>query len=161
MNKEEVKKALEYCINAKGMNDCSNCKFSLHPTYRDMIIKEALQLINEQEEEIEMLEQDIDGCGETIERLEKAVRDKNEQEAEIEMLQKTLADILVCVKDTNGGIDVEKLQKQAVREFAEKLKEKLEDCYIPYCFETPIDEFAYNAKEVEKIIAELLKEYEK
>lgn len=79
MNKEEVKKALEYCINAKGMNDCSNCKFSLHPTCRDMIMKEALQLINEQEEEIEMLEQDIDGCGEEIERLEKAISDQNEQ----------------------------------------------------------------------------------
>lgn len=155
MNKEEVKKALEYCINAKGMNDCSNCKFSLHPTCRDMIMKEALQLINEQEEEIEMLQQDIDGCGETIERLEKAISDQNEQEAEIERLQKKLVEVLLCVKDTNVGIDVEKLQKQAVREFAEKVKEKA-------WANNPFNNWAGPSAYVVfvKDIDELLKEYE-
>lgn len=50
---------------------------------------------------------------------------------------------------------------QAVKEFAEKLKNGLSNyswCYIPDCFESPTNEFAYNSKEVEKIIDELLKE---
>lgn len=57
--------------------------------------------------------------------------------------------------------DLNLYKKQDVKEFAEKLKERLceecSGCYIPNCFETPTDEFAYNAKEVEKIIDELLK----
>lgn len=59
--------------------------------------------------------------------------------------------------------DLKLYQKQAVKEFVEKLKERLckecSGCYIPNCFESPTDEFAYNAKEVEKIIDELLKDY--
>ena len=54
--------------------------------------------------------------------------------------------------------------KQAVKEFAEKLKNRLSNCsgcYIPDCFESPTNEFAYNATEAKKIIDELLKEYEK
>lgn len=130
MNKEQVKDALERCLNCR----CPGCPYEGMRKCIDVLLKDALTLITEQEEHIEMLQQDIDGCGEEIERLEKAISDQNEQ-------------CWNCNK--------------SAKEFAEKLKEKLEDCYIPYCFETPIDEFAYNAKEVEKIITELLKEYEK
>lgn len=66
-----------------------------------------------------------------------------------------------CAVITKDDLDIYK--KQAVKEFAEKLKERLSKCsgcYIPNCFESPTDEFAYNAKEVEKIIDKLLKEYE-
>lgn len=52
----------------------------------------------------------------------------------------------------------------SVNEFAEKLKNKLSDCsgcYIPNCFETPTDEFAYAEKDLLNLIDELLKEYNK
>lgn len=55
------------------------------------------------------------------------------------------------------------VKHEAVKEFAEKLKNGLSNCsgcYIPDCFERATDEFAYNSKEVEKIIDELLKEQE-
>ena len=53
---------------------------------------------------------------------------------------------------------------EAVKEFAEKLKSGLVNCtgcYIPNCFESPTDEFAYSEKDLLKLIYELLKEYEK
>lgn len=57
-----------------------------------------------------------------------------------------------CAVITKDDLNIYK--KQAVKEYAEKLKERLceecSGCYIPNCFETPTDEFAYNAKEVEK-----------
>lgn len=52
-------------------------------------------------------------------------------------------------------------KKQAQIDVLNKAKEKLEDCtgcYIPNCFESPTDDFAYDAKEVKKIIDEIIKE---
>ena len=56
------------------------------------------------------------------------------------------------------------VKHEAVKEFAEKLKSELGNCtgcYIPNCFESPTDEFAYSEKDLLKLIYELLKEYEK
>ena len=56
------------------------------------------------------------------------------------------------------------VKHEAVKEFAEKLKSGLGNCtgcYIPNCFESPTDEFAYSEKDLLKLIYELLKEYEK
>ena len=64
----------------------------------------------------------------------------------------------------NIGAFRDLIRKETAKEFAEKLKNRLSNCsgyYIPDCFESPTNEFAYNAREVEKIIDELLKEYEK
>lgn len=74
----------------------------------------------------------------------------------------------IQLEQANAGnvncIGCKLVEINVVKEFAEKLKERLcEECsgfYIPNCFETPTDEFAYNAKEVEKIIDKLLKELE-
>ena len=60
--------------------------------------------------------------------------------------------------------ELKQYKVQAVKEFAEKLKSGLENCtgcYIPDCFESPTDEFAYSEKDLLKLIYELLKEYEK
>ena len=59
--------------------------------------------------------------------------------------------------------ELKQYKVQAVREFAEKLKSGLWNCtgcYIPNCFESPTDEFAYSEKDLLKLIYELLKEYE-
>ena len=60
--------------------------------------------------------------------------------------------------------ELKQYKVQAVKDFAEKLKSGLENCtgcYIPNCFESPTDEFAYSEKDLLKLIYELLKEYEK
>ena len=60
--------------------------------------------------------------------------------------------------------ELKQYKVQAVKEFAEKLKSGLENCtgcYIPDCFESPTDEFAYSEKDLLKLIYELLKEFEK
>ena len=59
--------------------------------------------------------------------------------------------------------ELKQYKVQAVKEFAEKLKSGLVNCtgcYIPDCFESPTDEFAYSEKDLLKLIDELLKEYE-
>ena len=59
--------------------------------------------------------------------------------------------------------ELKQYKVQAVREFAEKLKSGLWNCtgcYIPNCFESPTDEFAYSEKDLLKLIYELLKEYD-
>ena len=60
--------------------------------------------------------------------------------------------------------ELKQYKAQAVKEFVEKLKSGLGNCtgcYIPDCFESPTDEFAYSEKDLLKLIYELLKEYEK
>lgn len=114
MNKEQVKNALGRCLNCR----CNGCSYQGIRLCVDVIAKDALILITEQEEAIEWL-------------------------------QKKLADVLVCVKDTDDNIDVKRLQKQAVKEFTEKVKEK---AYTNnYCQEVVLKD----------TIDELLKEYEK
>ena len=59
--------------------------------------------------------------------------------------------------------ELKQYKVQSVKEFAEKLKSGLgtcTGCYIPNCFESPTDEFAYSEKDLLKLIYELLKEYE-
>ena len=56
--------------------------------------------------------------------------------------------------------ELKQYKVQAVKEFAEKLKSGLVNCtgcYIPNCFESPTDEFAYSEKDILKLIDELLK----
>lgn len=55
------------------------------------------------------------------------------------------------------------VKHEAVKEFAEKLKNGLSNCsgcYIPDCFERATDEFAYSEKDLLKLIYDLLKEQE-
>ena len=55
------------------------------------------------------------------------------------------------------------VKHEAVKEFAERLKSGLGNCtgcYIPNCFESPTDEFAYFEKDLLNLIDKLLKEYE-
>ena len=60
--------------------------------------------------------------------------------------------------------ELKQYKAQAVKEFSEKLKSGLGNCtgcYIPNCFESLTDEFAYSEKDLLKLIYELLKDYEK
>lgn len=94
--------------------------------------------------------------------------DVSEYKAEIERLKaenKKDFENFVKVNDellkANIKLSVDK--KQAQIDVLNRLKEKLEDCtgcYIPDCFESPTDNFAYDEKEVKKYIDELIKEVE-
>ena len=65
-------------------------------------------------------------------------------------------DCAVITKD-----ELKQYKAQVVKEFAEKVKSGLGNCtgcYIPNCFESPTDEFAYSEKDLLKLIDKLLKE---
>ena len=114
MNKDEIKKALEFCANAFP---CEGCAYHDDLMCTDKLKTDALNVIIEQEQEIEKWKNDYAKLQEQFAQYQMA------SDKEI-MAQK----------------------KQAVKEFAEKLKEKYslyDDRHILY-----------------RIIDELLKEYE-
>ena len=88
-------------------------------------------------------------------------------EAENERLAERLKQVLLSidtVKEMNAMRNIDEQRKQAVKEFAEKLKSGLGNCtgcYIPNCFESMTVDFAYSEKDLLKLICKLLKEYEK
>jgi len=92
--------------------------------------------------------------------------DVSEYKAEIERLKADFDSLkedyeFVRECDNKHCLEIKETVKQAQIDVLNKVKEKLEDCtgcYIPDCFESPTDDFAYDAKEVEKIIDELIKE---
>ena len=55
MNKDEIKKGLECCCNRYVKTACRNCSYITCPGYNDMLCKDALNLITEQEKEIDAL----------------------------------------------------------------------------------------------------------
>ena len=59
MNKDAIKKALEYCAG-DSIDDCKNCPYADNGPFACSIsmYKDALNLITEQEEEIERLKDD-------------------------------------------------------------------------------------------------------
>lgn len=84
-------------------------------------------------------------------------------EAENKRLSERLGQILLSidmVKEMNAMCDIDDHRKQAVKEFAEKLKEKCSD----YLYHTNFDgknDFDIHIGEISRINDELLKEYEK
>ena len=60
MNKDDIKKALEYCCNGDFKNACRNCPYLTCPGCNDTLCKDALDLITEQENEIECRKKQYD-----------------------------------------------------------------------------------------------------
>ena len=60
MNKDDIKKALEYCCNGDFKNACRNCPYLTCPGCNDTLCKDALDLITEQEQEIEYRKKQYD-----------------------------------------------------------------------------------------------------
>lgn len=98
MNKDDIKKALECCVNP-SINPCKDCPYNKNGDFsycNDKILKDTLNLITEQEKEIEQLTEERNRYAETLAKYQMA------SDKEI-MAQK----------------------KQAVKEFAEKLRKRL------------------------------------
>lgn len=160
MNKDEIKKALECCCNPR-LSYCSDCPY--HDVFRcsDTLSKDALDLIIEQENEIEYRKKQYDNQIAENTRLhieyDKAFERLKAQQREIDRLKIQLEQANARIVNCSGS---ELDETNAVKEFAEKLKEKykaLEQHYI--CM---YDWDGHSAVyECEIKIDELLKEYEK
>ena len=118
MNKDDIKKALEFCANAFP---CEGCAYHDDLTCTDKLKTDALNVIIEQEQEIEKWKNDYAKLQEQFAKYQMA-SDK----------------------------EIRAQKKQAVKEFAEKLKEKaLLHCRTINCYE---------CKFIETTIDELLEE---
>lgn len=140
MNKDDIKKALEYCVTYKNV-DCNNCPYCPYDGQilcQDVLCKDALTLITEQEKEIERLKD------ENKENCWKCIEAKRVTEEDYAKLQEEFANYQIA-SDKEMIAQV----KQAVKEFAEKLKE-----YAIACKASGYDGIGEND------IDELLKEYE-
>lgn len=70
MNKDDIKKALECCVNP-SINPCKDCPYNKNGDFsycNDKILKDTLNLITEQEKEIERLkDENKENCWKCIE----------------------------------------------------------------------------------------------
>ena len=96
MTDEQIIKALECCVKTEFISDCAKCKMFAFDC-KDILIENALDLINRQKAEIEELKTEI-------ERME---------------TQNTLLLKKKC-KDINTAR--KKIKSEAIKEFAERLK---------------------------------------
>ena len=131
MNKDDIKKALEFCADAFP---CEGCAYHDDLMCTDKLKTDALNVIIEQEQEIEKWKNDYAKLQEQFAKYQMA------SDKEI-MAQK----------------------KQAVKEFAEKLKNYINDKIIEEFFDMAvgIKYFTIDIDEFEEHVDELLKEYEK
>ena len=124
MTKDEIKKALECCVNP-SINPCKDCPYNKNGDFsycNDKILKDTLNLITEQEKEVEQLTEERNRYAETLAKYQMA-SDK----------------------------EIRAQKKQAVKEFAEKLRKRLTADRVSN------DNIVINANYE---IDELLKEYE-
>lgn len=120
MNKDDIKKALESCVTYKNVdcNNCPCCPYDGQILCQDVLCKDALNLITEQEKEIERLTEKL---GQVLLSID-------------------------TVKEMNTMCSIDEQRKRAVQDFTEKLKEKALlycrtiNCYECKFIETTIDE---------------------
>ena len=175
---KEIKKALECCLNPK-LTCCNDCPYNNNgrlSCLESEMLKDALNLINEHENEIERLRQEVRDTDKmarnSIEQYkndyDKAFERLKAQQREIDRLKIQLEQANARIVNCSGS---ELDETNAVKEFAEKLKEKaLSHCRITNCYElkfieTTIDDLLYDWQghppvcKCELKIDELLKEY--
>ena len=145
MRDKNIIKALECCSNAEP---CENCPYQKQCDETDLA-EIALDLINRQQAEIERLRKEVNLVSiqfqDLQERYEEAHAEIEQWKEEANKYQK-----LWCI----AMDDIEITQSGAIQEFAERLKEKLGDCYIvsdgEYC--------GFDCGDIHRTITNLLKE---
>ena len=173
MTDKEIIKALECCI--KPTSDCENCPYYKKEECFDMAKRDALNLINRQQAEIENLNNflyDAEGVNlvnywyQQCEIAENGCRNLEEEnkklKAEIERLQKNSKKVLeICSRvikandERNNEIfqgAIEVVRAEAIKEFAERLKLKVD---IDLCEAIECSDYLYN---LPKLIDNLVKE---
>ena len=152
MNKDEIKKALRYCSAVGFETSCNICPYC----YRcNDLSRDALNIITEQEKEIEQLTRECNQQAETLaEEQEACVECELEQSWELFARDKEIDRLRAESKrfenNMKSVLEIEK--KQAVKEFAEKLKARI----TKFIWRHNIPECIFN-----DIMSDLLKEYEK
>lgn len=157
MTSEEIKKALLCCSNPSD-NSCKDCPYANNGKFscRDGIMfKDTLDLMTEQENEIEYRKKQYDNQIAENTRLhieyDKAFDRLKAQQREIDRLKIQLEQANAQIVNCSGS---ELDETNAVKEFAEKLKERCHNYY------PSIDHYCCSVKAVSvKDIDELLQEY--
>jgi hypothetical protein len=110
MTDAEIIKALEYCKNQGFVSKCCECRYKNSSGCVELLITDALDLINRQKAEIERLETEYES-----------------------VYEQARADILGNMAD--GGTSchwcIEQHKAEAIKEFAERLKER--KFYVNFC----------------------------
>ena len=118
MNKDDIKKALEFCANAFP---CEGCAYHDDLTCTDKLKTDALNVIIEQEQEIERLK------AENKENCWKCIEAKRVTEEDYAKLQEEFANYqLASDKEIKAQV------KQAKIEVLNKLKERVETAIDAY-----------------------------
>ena len=153
MNIDDIKQGLECCSNPR-LSSCNNCPYNNNGEFscRDgEMCKDALNLITEQEKKIERLKD------ENKENCWKCIEAKRVTEEDYAKLQEEFANYQIA-----SDKEIMAQKKQAVKEFAEKLKDYINDKIIEEFFDMAvgIKYFTIDIDEFEEHVGELLKEYE-
>ena len=136
MTRDELKRAFDICLDTHGCTDCPLLALEQQNgcDCRHNLFVSAIDLATEQEREIERL------------------KDENAR------LTEKLGQVLLAVdtvKEMNAMCDIDDQRKQAVKEFAGKIKAKLNAIFgKTICSDL-------DTEDITDIIDELLKEYEK
>lgn len=174
MNSEkvkEIKTALEFNAGIEHHD-----KLSYIDGYKCKVVAYAdiLTLINEMESENERLRKERDKYIVENKDIEESNTYANEFLEKYKEKNKNLKDRIAELKKENARLDkvvkhnqelIENgklISSEQLKQFVESLKEKIQNCsgcYIPYCFESPTNEFAYSEIEVNKAIDKTLKEF--
>jgi DNA repair exonuclease SbcCD ATPase subunit len=129
MTDAEIIKALEYCKNQGFVSKCCECRYKNSSGCVELLITDALDLINRQKAEIERLNTALDMA---MKFHSEAADERDSANAEIERLEteyesvyeQARADILGNMAD--GGTSchwcIEQHKAEAIKEFAERLK---------------------------------------
>ena len=115
MNIDDIKKGLECCSNP-SINSCKDCPYNNNGEFSccdGEMCKDALNLITEQEKKIERLKD------ENKENCWKCIEAKRVTEEDYAKLQEEFANYQIA-----SDKEIMAQKKQAVKEFAEKLKAK-------------------------------------
>ena len=186
---KDIKKALEHCVSLK--NRCRDCYYGgigCYKLLRDILTlinelesenaelkKYKLDWLNSEKMHLQADMEDTEFELYCANKAFKKVREENQQFKdrinELERENARLANRITC-QVTIPDDKLEEIKKECLerveiakekllKQFAERLKEKLENCsgcYIPDCFESPTNEFAYSAIEVSNAIDETLEE---
>lgn len=130
MNKDDIKKALESCVTYKNVdcNNCPCCPYDGQILCQDVLCKDALTLITEQEKEIERLkDENKENCWKCIEA--KRVTEEDYAKLQEEFANYQIAsdkEMIAQVKQAKIDVLNELIDKMFEREYmGVKYKERI------------------------------------
>ncbi len=124
MSDNEITKALECCAN-EGFQDCENCPLNIphQPCSKVKLPRISLDLVNRQKTEINRLNNELHGKVEYIHEQLEIIDEKKAEIASYERIVLEWDDKLTRVIE-GLPLKFNSLKTEAIKEFAEKLKDK-------------------------------------